>query len=203
MENSRWRHRPRSASRSCGPTSCRWEGWSGKISILLCWVHVVVQWKEVAGLLGKEQFPRGGPCVAATDEAWMCGSWDSRRGRQHGSCGRSRGRAANRCLTAPVLKSWSSIEEPHARLRELGALIFGSKDVLFWRLCEWEQNAAKKDEYLENRRKELALATEPVTPKILSRPVQPSEVEWDHHIVCEPFSVCAVVRIVCEGTWEG
>ena len=48
--------------------------------------------------------------------------------------------------TAPVLKSWSSIKELHARLRELGAPINGAKDVLFRRLCEREQNAAKKKE---------------------------------------------------------
>ena len=30
--------------------------------------------------------------------------------------------------------------------RELEAPIYGTKDVLFWRLCEWEQNAAKKKE---------------------------------------------------------
>ena len=71
---------------------------------------------------------------------------------------------------APVLKTWSSIKELHSRLRELGAPIYGTKDVLFRRLCEYEQIAARKkkeDEYLESRRKELAVATEPVTPKIL------------------------------------
>ena len=51
---------------------------------------------------GKEQFARGGPCVAASDEASMCGRWNSCRGRQHGSCGPSRcckhRRAASRCL---------------------------------------------------------------------------------------------------------
>ena len=42
----------------------------------------------------------------------------------------------------------------------------------------------KKDEkYLENRRKELSMATELVTPKILLGPVQPSEVDGDHHTV--------------------
>ena len=57
--------------------------------------------------------------------------------------------------TAPVLKSWSRIKELHARLRELGAPIYGTRDVLFQRLCEWEQNAAKKkkeEEYFENGR---------------------------------------------------
>ena len=46
--------------------------------------------------------------------------------------------------TAPVLKTWSSIKELHARLRELEAPIYGMKDVLFRRLCEHEQVAAKK-----------------------------------------------------------
>ena len=58
---------------------------------------------------------------------------------------------------APVLKTWSSIKELHSRLRELGAPIYGTKDVLFRRLCEYEQIAAKKkkeEEYLEMRRKE-------------------------------------------------
>ena len=86
---------------------------------------------------------------------------------------------------APVLKTWSSIKELHSWLRELGAPIYGTKDVLFRRLCENEQIAAKKkeEEYLETRRKELAVATEPVTPKILPGPVQPSEVERQHHTV--------------------
>ena len=61
-------------------------------------------------------------------------------------------------------------------MRELGAPFYGTKDVLFWRLCEYEE------EYLD-RRKELALATEPVKPRMLPGPVQPSEVERDHHMV--------------------
>ena len=35
-----------------------------------------------------------------------------------------------------ALKTWSSIKELHSRLRELGAPIYGTKDVLFRRLCE-------------------------------------------------------------------
>ena len=46
--------------------------------------------------------------------------------------------------TAPVLKSWLSMKELHFWLRELGGPIYGTKDVLFRRLCEWEHNAAKK-----------------------------------------------------------
>ena len=87
---------------------------------------------------------------------------------------------------APVLGTWSSIKELHSRLRELGAPIYGTKDVLFRRLCEYEQIAARKkkeEEYLESRRKELAVAAEPVTPKILPGPIQPSEVERQHHMV--------------------
>ena len=88
---------------------------------------------------------------------------------------------------APVLKTWLSIKELHSLLRELGAPIYGTKDVLFRRLCEYEQIAARKkkkeDEYLESRRKELAVATEQVTPKILPGPIQPSEVERQHHMV--------------------
>ena len=41
----------------------------------------------------------------------------------------------------------------------------------------------KEDEYLENRRKELEVATQPVTPKVLPGPTQPSEVERQHHLV--------------------
>ena len=75
---------------------------------------------------------------------------------------------------APVLKTWSSIKELHSRLRGLGAPIYGTKDVLFRRLCEYEQIAArkkKKDEYLEPMM-ELAKATEPVTPKVLPGTIQ-------------------------------
>ena len=87
---------------------------------------------------------------------------------------------------APVSKTWSSIKELHSRLRELGAPIHGTKDVLFRRLCEYEQIAARKkkeEEYLEMRRKELVVAAEPVTPKILPGPIQPTEVEREHHMV--------------------
>ena len=102
---------------------------------------------------------------------------------------------------APVLRTWSTIKELHSRLRKLGAPIYGTKDVLFRRLCEYEQVAARKkeEEYLENRRKELEVATQPVTPKILPGPAQPSEVERQHHMVnhlppapwCE---LCVTVR---------
>ena len=47
--------------------------------------------------------------------------------------------------TAPVLKSWSSMKELHARLRELGAPIYGTKAVLFWELCDWEHKTAKEE----------------------------------------------------------
>ena len=74
----------------------------------------------------------------------------------------------------------------HQRIAFLGAPIYGTKDVLFRRLCEHEQIAARKkkeEEYLKSRRKGLAVATEPVTPKILPGPVQPSEVERQYHMV--------------------
>ena len=98
-------------------------------------------------------------------------------------------------IFAPVLKTWSSMKEFQFRLRELGAPIYGTKDVLFRRLCECEQIAAKKEkeeEYLETRRKKLAVPTEPVTPKILPGPIQPSEVERQHHMVnhLPPASWC-------------
>ena len=106
---------------------------------------------------------------------------------------------------ALVLNTWSSIKELHSRLRALGAPIYGTKDVLFRRLCEYEQIAARKkeEEYLESRRKEFAVATEPVTPKILPGPTQPSEVERWYHMVnhlppatwCE---LCVMGRGVCD-----
>ena len=51
---------------------------------------------------------------------------------------------------------------------------------------EYEQIAARKrkeEEYLESRRKELAVASEPVIPKILLGPIQLSAVERQHHMV--------------------
>ena len=87
---------------------------------------------------------------------------------------------------SPALKTWSNIKELHSRLCELGAPIYGTKDVLFRRLCEYEQIAARKkkeEEYLETGREESAVAAEPVTPKILPGPVQPSYVERQHHMV--------------------
>ena len=52
--------------------------------------------------------------------------------------------AETRTTPAPVLKTWSSIKELHSRSRELGVPIYGTKDVLFRRLCGYEQIAAKK-----------------------------------------------------------
>ena len=102
--------------------------------------------------------------------------------------------------TAPVLKSWLSIRELHAGLREMGAPIYGKKDVFFRKLCEWEQSAAKiLEEYLENKKNELALATEPVTPKILPGRIQPSRGTGSPH--GEPLIACAVVRAVCDESW--
>ena len=63
-------------------------------------------------------------------------------------------RVSTKC--APVWRTWSTIKELHSRLRQLGAPIYGTKDVLFRRLCEYEQIAARKkkeEDYLENRGK--------------------------------------------------
>ena len=105
---------------------------------------------------------------------------------------------------ALVLRTWSTIKELHLWLRELGAPIYGTKDELFRRLCEYEQIAARKkqeEEYLENRRKELGVATQPVTPKILPGPAQPSEVERQHHLVnlLPPAPWC---ELCVHGPWE-
>ena len=112
--------------------------------------------------------------------AWMV--WTSEEHHSSSSSGPAVEPSAEVATTpAPLLKTWSSIRELHSLLRELGAPIYGTKD-----LCECEQIAAKKkkeEEYLEARRKELAVATEPVTPKILPGPIQPSEVERQHHMV--------------------
>ena len=102
---------------------------------------------------------------------------------------------------APVLRTWSTIKELHLRLRELGAPIYGTKDVLYRRLCEYEQVAARKkkeEEYRENMRKDLEVATQPVTPKILPCPAQPYEVERQHHMVNHlppaPWELCVMGR---------
>ena len=46
---------------------------------------------------------------------------------------------------APVLRTWSTIKELHSRLRELGSPSYGTKDVRFRRLCEYEQIAAREE----------------------------------------------------------
>ena len=89
----------------------------------------------------------------------------------------------SRTTPASVLKMWSSIKELHSKLRELGAPIYGTKDVLFRRLCEYEQIATKKKKFLESKKKDLAVATEPVRPKILPDQIQSSEVERQHNMV--------------------
>ena len=116
-----------------------------------------------------------------TRPGYVAGTQES----QESSMSEPVGEPAAEGATAPVLETWSRVKELHARLRELGATIYGTKDVLFRRLCEYEKVAAKKEEeeHLESRRKESAVATEPVTPKILHGQVQPSEVERDHHMV--------------------
>ena len=111
--------------------------------------------------------------TAVTDERdERMDGMDVKESHSSSSCGTS-----STCLENVV-----EHQRVHSRSRELGALIYGTEDVFFRRLCEYEQIAAKKeDEYLETRRKELA--TEPVTPKILPVPAQPSEVERQHHMV--------------------
>ena len=158
------------------------------VSILSTRVHNGEGWQVCPSLPGKEQFARGSSCVAASDETlWQTAVADDNMGvvddQEQAS---SSSEPVPDGTTVPVLKTWSSIKELHFRLRELGALVYGTKDVLFRRLCEYEQVAAKKKneaEYLESTRRELALATEPVTPKILPGPVQPPEVDRDHHMV--------------------
>ena len=112
---------------------------------------------------------------------------DIKESHASSSAGPATDRSAETGTTAAAaLKSWSSIKELHTRLRELRVPIYGTKDVLFRRLCGYEQIAARKkkeDEYLVSRRKELAVAAEPVTPNILPGPIQPSEVERQHHTV--------------------
>ena len=53
--------------------------------------------------------------------------------------------------TAPVLKTWSSVKELHVKLRELGATIYGTKDVRFRRLCENEKVAAKSWQWRQSQ----------------------------------------------------
>ena len=143
------------------------------------WVFLVARWERTAGKYRStwnEQFACGSSCMDSVDIK------ESHASSSAGPAVESSTEAGT--TPAPVLKTWSSIEKLHSRLRELGAPIFGTKDVLFRRLREYEQIAATKkdEECLETRRKELAVATEPVTPKILPVPIQPSEVERQHHM---------------------
>ena len=87
---------------------------------------------------------------------------------------------------APVLKMLSTINELHRVNAGWGTPICGTKVVLFGRLCEYEQIAARKkkeEEHLENKRKELEVATKPMSRMVLPCPAQPSELERHHHIV--------------------
>ena len=155
--------------------------------------------QDSAALAGTKQLACGSSCVAACIEAWLRGGGtavtDERDERKDGmDVSSSSGPAVDApavepsaeagTTPAPVLKTWSSIKELHSRLRELGAPIYGTKDVLFRRLSEQIAAKKKKDEqYVESRRKELAVALEPVTPKIFPGPIQPSEVERQNYMV--------------------
>ena len=120
-----------------------------------------------AALPGTKQLVCGSPRVATCVETWMRGGWDSCCTWRMRTSKRHMRRRVPSQLRKPQLR-WQRHLHPcwkrgqASRLRELGAPIYGTK--------EYEHLAAKEEEYLESKRRELALATEPVTPKIL--PVQ-------------------------------
>ena len=197
-----WRQRPHSELLRYVTTSCRWKTFLKTFQLQFgsWWLLDGKGRQESAALPGTKQFACGSSCVAACIETWIRGGgngWDERDERMDGmdvkeshsssSSGPAVEPSAEAGTTpAPPLTTWSSVRELHSRLRELGAPIYGTKDVLFRRLCEKEQIAARKkkeEEYLESRRKELAVATELVTPKILPGPTQPSEVQRRQHMV--------------------
>jgi hypothetical protein len=80
--------------------------------------------------------------------------------------------------TTPFLRSWSAIVDMQNRLKELGDATYGSKDVMWKRLVEYEtvrQNKEREQSMLEARCEELALMVDPVVPKLLAGPAAPSE----------------------------
>ena len=181
VANMPWRQRPHSELLRNVTTSCRWEKWFERVSGS-SWVLVVARWKWTSG-----------KCRSTWNETvcvWKLMFWsvhrdlDTWRREQLSRMSSwmvwtSKSPMHRRVLAQQwnhqlkqerhlhlVLKTWSNLKELDSKLRELGAPVYGTKNVLFRRLCECEQIAAKEeDEYLEMRRKELA--TEPVTPKIL------------------------------------
>ena len=83
--------------------------------------------------------------TAVTDERDELDGMDVKESHSSSSSGPAVEPAAEAGTTpAPVLKTWSSIKELLFQLHELGAPICGTKDVLFRRLCECEQIAARK-----------------------------------------------------------
>ena len=161
--------------------------WFERVSASI-WVLVVARWKRTAGKCRSTWNEtvcvwRLMLCSAHRDlDTWRRGTavTGERDERMDGTDIKESHASTSAGPPAPVLKMWWSIKELHSRLRELGAPIYGTKDVLSRWLCEYEKIAARKkkeDEYLESRRKELAVATEPVTPKILL--VQFNLLKWN------------------------
>ena len=92
-------------------------------------------------------------------------------------------RSPKGCLT-PFLRSWSPILDMQNRCKELGAATYGSKDVMWKRLVEYElvrQNKERERTMLEARREELALMVDPVAPKLLAGPAAPTDEERRIH----------------------
>ena len=84
----------------------------------------------------------------------------------------------------PTLQPWSPVEALRARLRELGAPIYGTKQQLWHRLCDWERAEFGKraqEDFLARRRAELQSAVDPVAPQLMPVPVPPSPEEVKQH----------------------
>ena len=96
----------------------------------------------------------------------------------------------------PVLSAWSSVGALKGRLKALGGPVYGTKDELWKRLCEWEAIAEKQvreRQWIEARKKAmidgaLPVAAElPVAPEL---PTDPAEIERHEATHIPPMPWC-------------
>ena len=102
--------------------------------------------------------------------------------------------AADRAIAidgeGPTLGPGSSVDRMKARLKQLGAPIYGTKSQLWSRLIEKENlvlRKRKEQEYLAARRDQLQIANEPTESAILGGPEEPTPEVRAEHIARDHF----------------
>ena len=105
--------------------------------------------------------------------------------------------ALERAPERPMLTGSSPAGDMRARLRVLGGAIYGTKEDLFKRVCEYEaiaEKRAREQQWVENRKKQLMEGSRPAEanlPRTPAMPIDPVEIERHEvtHLPSAPWCV--------------